>query len=253
MQIFFLLLLTRAFIPEAIQIVIKGLEFASNIYEYMQIRKIKIYPSILREFEFELTNTILDPVGISSDSTIANIYSIFLSLILMLVLYICICFLKLIFSKYKESQKCCLKFCIWVIQKAYIFFTFDYFIRNTLEIAQFIMISSFNEIYEHNTTSNYRIVSLVVAFVMIFYFALVLCLIIYLTFSSHRLKEDEHNKLGEFFKGLKQNKKSKFYVAIQFMRRFIFIILLITLASINSRTLIGIMTFIQIFYAIYIL
>ena len=55
--------------------------------------------------------------------------------------------------------------------------------------------------------------------------------------------------LVEFFEGLKENKRSKFYITILLLRRFIFAILLITLAYLPSRTIVGIISPLQIFYA----
>ena len=48
-------------------------------------------------------------------------------------------------------------------------------------------------------------------------------------------------------------KKSRFYVTMLLLRRIIFVTLLITLSSISSRNLIGILIFFQFIYGIYII
>ena len=53
MQIFFLLFLTRAYIPEEVGIAIKGPSFALNPSSYLPFKKIKMYDSVLEKFNFE--------------------------------------------------------------------------------------------------------------------------------------------------------------------------------------------------------
>ena len=72
LQLFFLLLLTRAYIPADVQAVIEGSDFASNIYSYIPTYNWSIYDFLFKNFEFELTNQLLQPIGIEYSSTIAN-------------------------------------------------------------------------------------------------------------------------------------------------------------------------------------
>ena len=127
-----------------------------------------------------------------------------------------------------------------------------FFIRNTLELSQFILISSINEIYESNTEDSYRLISFVFSILMVLIFALMIGLIQYLTFSSYSLNENDHNKLEEFFRWLQFEGKHKFYTTVLLLRRLVFIVLLITLVSISSRVLVAILSFIQVGYVIYL-
>ena len=77
-------------------------------------------------------------------------------------------------------------------------------------------------------------------------------LVAYLSFSAYKLHENSHNKLEEFFRGLKSGRKSKIYTTFLLSRRFIFIKLLLILTSISSKILIWILVFIQLFYLGYI-
>ena len=94
-----MLLLTRAYIPEDISTIIKGSDFSSNIYEYIPLKKMSIYPAFLYDFEFELNNSMLDPLGISYSSSIANTYSTLLFFMVAILFYIWICLLRYVFSK----------------------------------------------------------------------------------------------------------------------------------------------------------
>ena len=63
----------------------------------------------------------------------------------------------------------------------------------------------------------------------------------YLSLSAYEVKEDAHNKIGEFFAGVKMKKNTKFYVAFLIFRRTIFVIILVCLASISSKLMISIL------------
>ena len=205
LQILFLLLLTRAFVPEDIKTIITGFDFASNIYDYIPLKRFNIYPSILNVFEFNLSTSMFDPFGIKYESTIINSYPMFACLILVIIIHLCIWFLKFIFSKCKDNENCIIRWINWVLYKLFIIMTFGYYIRSSLEISQFILISSINEIYEFNISETLRLVSFVYAILMIAWYILILIIVNYLIFSHYQLNEENHNKLSEFFSWLQDN------------------------------------------------
>ena len=254
LQLFFLLLLTRAFLSKDIRDVIEGSDFASNIYGYFPGKNLQIYPSFLNKFEFELVNLSLKPFGINYGSTLANIYPILAFTFFMIIITFSIFIIKLIFTKcwWNERRSCMTKVIFWITDRLYRIFTFGFFIRNILELSQFILISSINEIYESNTEDSYRLISFAFSILILLIFILMIALIQYLTFSSYSLNENEHNKLEEFFRGLQFDGKHKFYTTVLLLRRLIFIVLLITWVSISSRTLIVILSLIQIGYVVYL-
>ena len=129
MVIFFLLLLTRAFIPKDIQTIIQGSEFASNIYEYVPLKEVSLYPSLLNHFEFTFAPPTLEPFGIKYNSTIINTYTSFSFLIFMAVLHLCISLLKLLFLKWNNSNSKLVKGTNWLVVKLFNFMTFGYSIK----------------------------------------------------------------------------------------------------------------------------
>ena len=243
-------MLTRAYIPKDVQIVIEGCDFASNIYEYFSIHKLSIFQSFLRKFEFDLTNQSLEPLGINYDSTVANISSVLFFTFLMTLISLLIYFIRKLANRCRESQRCSwgVKIQYWIVDRLYRMMVLGYFIRNWLEMSQFILISSVNEIYLWNIKNFYPLFSFVFSILMILIFVLVVILVLYLTFSTYRLDENEHNLLEEFFRGIQQNKRHKLYVTLLLLRRFIFVILLITWLFISSRVLIIMLFLIQVFY-----
>ena len=127
-----------------------------------------------------------------------------------------------------------------------------YYIRNALEISQFILISSVNEIYELNISKLIKIISFVFSILMIVLYFIILGIVNYLIFSLYKLNEKSHNKLEEFFSWIQESKKARFYVTMLLLRRLIFVTLLLTLASVPSRQLIGVLIVIQFVYGAYI-
>ena len=69
-QLYFLLLITRAFIPEDVQTVITGLSFTLNPFQYLPFSLISFYSSFIDKFNFKLSNLLFDPVGVNSDSIV---------------------------------------------------------------------------------------------------------------------------------------------------------------------------------------
>ena len=243
-------MLTRAYIPKDVQVLIEGFDFTSNIYDYFSIYKLDIHPSFLRKFEFDLTNQSLEPLGMNYDSTFANTSSVLVYTFLMIPICLFIYFIRKLTNRYRESLRCSwgTKTLYWMVDKFYRMMVLGYFIRNWLEMSQFILISSVNEIYQWNTTDLYRLLSFVFSISMILIFLQVIILILYLTFSKYKLNEREHNLLEEFFRGIQQNKRHKFYVTLLLLRRFWFVILLITWLFMSSRALIIVLSLIQFVY-----
>ena len=246
--------MTRAFIPADIQEIIRGCDFAFNIYGYFPIEKLSMYSSLISEFEYDQTNSSLESIGMKSSSTIANTSSILVWTFFMILFAISICLLKLLFSWWKDSKKWSwiAKSQYWIVEKLYMMMMFGYFIRNALEMSQFILISSINEIYISNISETNRLISFIFSVLILLFFTLMVGFAIYLSFSSYRLNEDKHNKLGEYFRGFKQERKHKLYVVILLLRRLLFVVLLVTWNFISSRTLIGILIVIQVIYTIYL-
>ena len=252
LQLLYLLFLSRSYLPEEVQLVIKGFKFSLNVYEYIPIRKIEIFRSLFEHFNFELTNSLLEPFGINSDSTIFNLYPIVLSLILIICIQLCIYIIGLFLKWCWENANWIINFFQRILAKILNFMTLGFYIRNILEIFQFILISATYELYKANVSSIERIFSFLIAIFMIIVLLILSIFTFYLSLSSYKINERKHNKLGEFFSGLKQQKKFKIYNPILLLRRGFFVIFLITLVSINSKIMICITSFVQLIYTIYL-
>ena len=105
-----------------------------------------------------------------------------------------------------------------------------------------------NEISNFDTSKTLKIISLIFAIFVLMACFILIGFVSYLSLSSYEAVEDQHNKIGEFFSGVKMNKKSKFYAIALLVRRTLFVILLISLSSLPSRALIAIVSVFQILY-----
>ena len=254
LNIFFLLLLTRAFIPADVQAVITGLDIASNFYKYFPFERIRIYELLINKFEFELSNSSLKSLGLNYSSTVANIFPTLTWTFFMIIFSVLLYFIRLLLSWFRENRRwlCIMKTQYWIVDRLFKIMILCYFIRSTLEISQLILISSINEIWDNNTSNFYRALSFAFSILMILIYMIITGLILYLIFTSYRINENEHNKLEEFFRGLQQDKKHRIYVTILLLRRIIFVSLLTTLISVPSRILIVVLVIIQTIYLIYL-
>ena len=119
--------------------------------------------------------------------------------------------------------------------------TYGYYIRFILQTNQFLLISSMYEIYTLDTISTPKIMSLIFAFFVLFACFSLVGVVMYLSLSLYEVKEGEHNKIGEFYSGVRMKIKAKLYVTFLIIRRTIFVILLISLASISSKIMVFIL------------
>ena len=153
-QIFFLLLITNAFIPDSIQRIIKGLEFTLNYPNVIPFTEITAYRSFINKFNIKLSNQSLSSLGVYSDSTFYNFNKFFILQILMGLFTAFIYFLWILLLRSREDGYCKRPILIlkWWVSKTYLFMTFGYYIRSILEMTQILLISSINEVYRANIT-----------------------------------------------------------------------------------------------------
>ena len=250
-QMFFMLLLTRSFIPHEIEVTITGQGFAINPSDYIPFKSIGSSERYIDKFKFDLSNSQLETFGIESDSSFYNVYPTISSLLTGVAIHIFLYTLSKIVFKWRSNRwPWFIKFLKWIINKILNILTFGFYIRTLLETNQFLLISSINEIYQFNTYGAKRIISLIFAFFVLYICIMMFVFVFYLTFSSYKMKDEGHSKLGEFFAGLKLQKKFRVYVLFLIARRTIFVIVLVTFVSFSSTTVTSILSVLQ---AIYIL
>ena len=168
-QLFFLLLLTRAYIPDDVKLVITGLKFALNPYYYFPFSSMSAYNTVIENFNFELSNNSLSYVGVSSDSSVYNIAPFFVTMMIVIVCHLAVIVFMKLLTKCKTDWKWgwLVKIMIRITEKIYNLLFFSYYIRAGLEINQYLLICSVYEVYIFKITNPFRVVSLLFAIVLL--------------------------------------------------------------------------------------
>ena len=189
-----------------------------------------------------LSNSLFEPLGLKSDSTVYNSSSFFMFIPLFILMHIALIVLRKLFGLCKADGICSLLLNIirWGIDKMIDIMTFGYYIRYVLQMNQFLLISSMYELYSMNFSHVLNIVSFSFALLIFTAWVLLPIFLLGLALSSYKLTEGSHNKIGELFTGIKMDKKFKIYVPFLVIRRTLFVILLIGMMSFSSKLLIGI-------------
>ena len=180
--------------------------------------------------------------------------TIFLALAVIPFHFLTILFYYLMPSEVQEGKWKRLK--QWItklMKKLFIMLTFGWYIRYIFETNQYVLISCVYEVFMFNTFDSAHIISLWFAILLWFSWWILIIFVLWLSLSSYEVSEKVHCKLGEVFSGVKMNKKCKFYVSVLLIRRALYVVLLITLNSIQSWLLISILSIIQLWYLVFII
>ena len=253
-QIFFILLLTGAFIPKDIEGIITGMKILLNPFSYFQSICDGDSNFLSNIFNFGLRESNLDKLGIKSDSTIVNIYSFILSLVVLWFFHIWVTLFQKIWWKESKSNfwSSILNLIHFILKKIMIVLTFAMYIRMILITSQYILLSWIAEVYYLNHSETKRIISIVIAFLtltgLIVLFVISVFYAFAKDFNKYYQSESKGNKFIHLFDGLSQNLKSRLFIVILLLRRTIFVALLITIKPISSIIVISILSGFQLVY-----
>ena len=112
-----------------------------------------------------------------------------------------------------------LKMLQWIFSKMIIMLTFGYYIRAILEMNQYLLISLTNELYYFHHSNTAELVSLVFAFFILFMCIIIILIVIYLIFKISSNVQEGKSMLGEFFSGVKLQRKFRLYVVFLLTRK----------------------------------
>ena len=250
-----LLLLTRSFLPDSIKNLIAGPNIVLNPFMSAPFLKPEKYGDSVDAFNFKLNDDSLLQFKIESISTIHNSFSFFLGIFYIIILHCFILIIRVWSSKWRldgrfSKLKIVLKY---MLNKVFEILTFSFYIRAILEMNQFFLVSSMNEIFNYKDSTLMLRISLAFAILIIIVSVLLVIVNILLALSSYTINKNEHNMLGEFFSGLKLSKKFKIYTAALVARRTLFVLILFISSSISSKITLGILAVLEFIYLLYIL
>ena len=253
-QLYLLLLITGAFIPEDVKNAITGLSFTLNPFQYLSVSFIDSNSKYIEKFNFTLSNLLFETLGMNSDSTIYNNFYFFTDLALMMVFHLFLLALQKLSQKYisNENSYKCVKITKYVINRAFTIMTFGYYIRAVLEMSQYLLISSIFEIHEFNVSQTLRRISLIFAFLVLTLCLSLILISVLFVLLTHVSSQQMQTKLGELFIGLKMQKKCRFYTAWLLTRRTTYVALLVAISFVSFRTLLIFLSIFQMCYALFI-
>ena len=252
-QLFFLLFITGAYIPQDVENVIEGMKILIYPLNIEWFDDIKWYKSLINNFYFEWSNKILEKTQIRSESTVYNINFLVILLILIIILHLFILIIKIIFNKLSNPKICILFITITksLILKIFVFLTFTYYVRLIIEMSQYLLISSIYEISLFKTREIFQIASLCTAFLVLLLFLSGMIIVVCLTWKGTQANNSE-GMFYEFFRGLKQQRRFKAYNATLILRLALIVAILVNVVPISSMIAIGVCIFMQVTYLVYV-
>ena len=247
MQMLFLLL-TRLLTSDEVRALIRNSKFTMNIYNHIPLFNNGSFDSLFPESGTGITDTFMKDTGLRSDSSIYNAYSIIICLFCIFLFQLILHFLNQYLQKLKVNDEWRDPFqdIKWRITKISNAISSLFYMRNSLLLCQFILISSFYDITTFSFKGVYRICSLLFSiFLLILYIGLIV-VIIYCVFSKKAINSKYYDIISPLFSDLKELKKHKFHQAVFLIRRFVYVILLVVVKSFSSRSVVLIISFIKI-------
>ena len=163
-QMFMLLILTGAFIPEIIRQYLAGMDFVSLNFDFIPFIDVIYISDLYLWMKFDQTNHNLEDIGLDYGSTVVNNISFLVILLIFIILHLPI---ALIYTKTRSKTGFCNKSINFICK----FMTFSAYIRLVLENFQYMLLCSISEAYEFNFSTQNRKVSLILA-----YFFMILCI-----------------------------------------------------------------------------
>ena len=254
-QIFFLLLLTRAFLPDSVKQVITGSNVLLNPFEFISFLNSENYGSSLNKFDFDLNNPLFKSFKLKSQSTITNLFSSIMGIIYLILFHILVFALRKSINGWRTDRRwpIFIKSLKYITGKLFELLTYGLYIRLVLELYQLFLVSGINEVYYIDVSDKYRIISFAFAVAILIIWLWFTLFVVFFSISSYIAIEGQHNKLNEFFSGLKINKRHRFSVAILLIRRLFFVTFLFVCYSVSSKVVIGVLSLFQLSYLVYII
>ena len=246
-QMLMLLILTGAFIPEALRQYLTGMKFALLNFNFIPYIRIPFIYEAHEWIKFEQNSEDMKDVGISDGSTIVNNVSFLTTLLVFIFMHIPI---VLIYNKTRLKTGRCKR----VVDYAYMVMTLAVYIRLLQENYQNIVLSSISEVYNFDVSDNRRTVSLSVAYLflissIVFYFFTVY------QFYKTRVRSTRNNYAysEELFSGIKVSNKARLFTVALITRILLLGAFMICMQDLHFMVRVTIFIVIQVLFLAMIL
>ena len=250
-QALMLLLLTGAYFPKTLTDYLSGLNFTLFSFNFVPV----LNPSYGKEakswIDYDVDNDYLETIGLNSDSTLINNFNTLLIFILIISIHLAFGVLyRCLFPKLNGHPKL-IKIANWVFK----LLTLNIYIRIMVESNQFWLITSIYEINLAQIYSANRLVSLIIAWCFLSVWLKFLIVVILKTRSSMKQETQLFKEtFSELFEGIKDNKLSKLFTAVQMIRKVLAVAFLMSLSQLNIYVKIStflMLNFINLLYVVF--
>ena len=208
---------------------ITGAKFALNPISILYLQDADEYKSVFQGIYFDLTYPEFRWLGIKSESTLYNILPLLFFISLTVIVFMLISFLNWLFERLRAQNRWLriVRVFKWLDNIKIKIFKLSMYIRLTLMMNLYILISITNEINTFNLSSSLRIISLLFTICLMFSLLFLIGVTLSLALTSDYTRRGVKILCEEFFTGLKQQKEARIYVSVQLIRRVYFVVLLI--------------------------
>ena len=233
LQLLVLLLLTRAFMPKDVVNFILNTSISMFVFNLTPFQNTSYFNLTEKWFDDDQSDKLLYKIGLTSGSSLINNYSFFWLLLWTVIGHLMLYIFSLIIKRVKTEGwlSWFIKGLKWSVIAILKILTFSTYIRIILESFQIMLISSISEIFNLNTSSSSKSYSLISAFLIFAFCWLIIWLILVLIWKMKNSEESRFTKYEELFSGLKENTSSRQFRVLHLLRRFLYISILIPLAS----------------------
>lgn len=156
-QLIIMTLLTNAYTPKKVVDYLAGMKTTTCSFGFLPFKKIPGFDRLVQWFDYDIKFYKLDYFGVESGSAFVNIFS--LACILALIVFFHIFFLilyKAIYNKPKSKPSKCMG-------KTWFVFSFMIYIRLILQSSQFMILASYSELVEFDTSADNTKSSIIVS------------------------------------------------------------------------------------------
>jgi hypothetical protein len=248
-QMFILLPMIGAYIPESIIKIITGMSFAMFSFSFIPVEKIPLIADIFNFIDYDQSDDYFDRIGLTSGSAFLNHISLFLILGVLILYHLSLLPWCKATKNLSESSwtKC-------VIKKLFDMMTFSVYIRLFLEAYLFMSISTTNELKEFDYSTVFKMFSLCMSFLFAIWLLSMLILSVVLIVKAIISKHQSKNwYFREFFNGIKETTKAKNYNLMFIMVRLLSVITVIVFSSMVLISKTVVFSLIQFSFSLYVI
>ncbi|CAI2379955.1 unnamed protein product [Moneuplotes crassus] len=227
LQLYILLPMLPPYFPAKVGDFILGMDFAFVSLDFIPTDDIPLVKEIKKLVSYPQSDEYLSQIGMNSSSSIINYLPMMVVTILISIFHAGIGVVHLSVKNSKLAK------CKKIMEKFFVFMTFNVYIRLIIQGFLFLMLSIVSEFKAFNTSRTITIVSLVMCFMFTFGLIIfsILALAWYLSGWSNESEFHNHWSITELGSGLKNTKWAKMYSLVFLVVRLSYVLVLVLLSS----------------------